>query len=91
MNEKYIVCPNCGYEYVSSEIVIPTTLFGKPEYIERDNEGKIIDYIGLKPDYKDYFYCENCNTGFSIITDITYNVKIEDKMDFDHDYETRLN
>lgn len=91
MNDKYITCPNCGKQYLPSEIFIPSAFFGKPRFIQRDENGKIIDIIGVEPDIEELYCCDNCETSFSITTKIQFETKVDIQSDFSHDYETRLN
>lgn len=90
MENKYVVCPNCGREYLPSEIFIPQSFFGKPTFIERDQHGKIITALGNQPDINEVYCCDNCETSFSVHTNISFETHIDIKTDFSHDYETRL-
>ena len=85
-----IKCPKCGHEYLPSEIFIPNTFFGFPVHIERDEAGKIIDFIGNSMDIEDTFICDKCNSNFKIKTDIVFNTSLIDDVDFDKDYVTVL-
>lgn len=90
MKDNFIKCPVCGYEYTPSEIYLPNSLLGKTDYVLRNGEGHIEKVFGVLPDSQEYFYCDNCNTGFEINANITFTTKIESKIDFEHLYETRL-
>ena len=87
---QIIKCPNCGYEYSPAEIFIPYNLVGKPEYVLRDEEGKITKILGLPIDLEEEFTCDKCNTTFVVTANINYDVRIDPQLDFAHEYETRL-
>ena len=72
---KYISCPNCGAEYHPAEVFISDYITGKPKHIEKDNEGKIIDCIGLQQDLEEIYKCDKCNTTFKVIAKFDYTVK----------------
>ena len=82
-----ITCPKCGAEYLPCEIFVPNQFFGKPLYIEKDNNGKILDVIGSDIDYTETYECDRCNTHFNINTKLSFNVTISDNVDFNSDYE----
>ena len=90
MKLAYIKCPVCGYEYTPSQIFIPNALLGKTKEVLRDNQGNIEKVLGEEPDLSEYYYCDNCNTGFIVTANIKFNTKVESKIDFEHLYETRL-
>lgn len=85
-----ITCPTCGREYLPAEIFIPDAFFGKPYSIDRDSEGKIIDYEGNSLDTSESYYCEKCNTPFIINSKITFDTKVDIKVDFDNDYVRKI-
>lgn len=85
---KFIVCPNCGYEYHSAEIFVPSAIIGKPVGIERDNNGKITKVISDNVNFKETYQCDKCNKHFSIVANIDYEVISDSNVDFDTDYET---
>ena len=51
MGFKVIKCPHCGREYLPVEIFYPTSFFGKPTNVYRDEQGKIENISG------DDMYC----------------------------------
>ena len=91
MLEQTIKCPRCGYEYLPSEIYIPNVFFGKPTFIQRDLEGHIYDVIGIPPDRKEEYVCDNCGAAFKVRVHIEFISKIDKEKDFNEDYETDLN
>ena len=83
---EIINCPYCNREYLPSEIFIPNAFFGRPYYIERDVEGKIIDIKGSTQDLIETFTCENCNKEFKIETKLSFK---SIPNDFEEEYERR--
>lgn len=81
-----IACPHCKYEYLPAEIYIPKYYFGKPYAIERDVEGKILNYEGTSIDLFETYTCDKCNHTFRIISKIGFSTE-EDKLEnFDEEY-----
>ena len=69
---KYIICPKCGAQYLPEEILYPNKFFGKPRFIERDSENKIIKFNGTSLDLNEIFICEFCDTKFEINVDVDF-------------------
>ena len=92
MKRKFVVitCPTCGREYLPAEIFIPKAFFGKPLYIERDTEGKIIDFAGGSIDNMETFYCEKCDKPFTVNAKIAFDTKSNLSIDFDEDYTHKI-
>lgn len=90
ISQQVIICPVCGCEYLPIEIFVPSSFFGKLNFIRRDENGKIKYFLGEEPDYIEYFKCGNCNNTFKIFANIQYNTQIEDKLNFNMLYETKL-
>lgn len=87
--KNIIKCPKCQREYLPGEIFIPNNFLGQPKEIERDEQGKIIDYRGINQNLRETFTCENCGYTFDIEAQITY--KVEGSMEnFDEEYITPL-
>ena len=84
-----ITCPKCGKEYMPSQIFIPKYFFGEPISIDRDNDRKIVGYIGTDMDTNETFCCDECNTEFHIKTKISFTTTIN-SIDFDNDYERKI-
>ena len=85
-----IACPSCGYEYLPAEIYIPKAYFGKPFMIERDKDGKIINYEGSSIDLFETYTCDKCNHTFRVISKIGFSTE-EDKLEnFDEEYSSPL-
>lgn len=92
MKRKFavITCPICGREYLPAEIYIPKAFFGNPNSIQRDIEGKIIDFDGNTIDSVETFYCEKCNKPFSVNAKILFDTKSNIAIDFDEDYTRKI-
>ena len=87
---KKIVCPVCKAEYTVQEIFIPKNFFGTIDNVEKDSEGKILDYTGADMDLKESYRCDYCNAKFNVIANIDF--KCKSKMnDFEKQYSTKLN
>ena len=85
-----IACPNCGYEYLPAEIYIPKSYFGKPFMIERDQDGKLVNYEGSSIDLFETYTCDKCNHTFRVISKIGFSTE-EDKLEnFDEEYSSPL-
>lgn len=90
MTDKVITCPRCGYQYLPAEIYVPRYFFGKPKYIRRDTEGKILSISGTKEDYEELYKCDNCNTSFKVVADIQFETTIDNISDTEYLHETKL-
>lgn len=88
--EILILCPHCGAEYLPAEIFIPSNFFGKPEDIDKDNEGKLEAYDGTPMDLKEDFICDKCGKEFEIIADIRFKSQLKSKEDFNEIYTSPL-
>ncbi len=73
--EPIIVCPHCGYEYLPAEIFIPKSFFGRPEDIERNDQGLIDVYDGTGMCLEEEYTCDNCGEKFIVNTDIKFKTK----------------
>lgn len=85
-----IKCPKCGYEYLPSEIYLPNTFFGKNYRIDRDENGKIVNFSGEKMNLNESFECWNCHTAFKVHTVVMFQCSIDKEKNFNEDYETKL-
>lgn len=86
-----ISCPHCNYEYLPAELYVPSGFFGKPNMIERDENGKIISYEGSSIDLFETYTCDKCNHTFRVIAKVGFSTE-EDKLEnFDEEYTTSLN
>lgn len=86
---KKIICPVCGAEYAVCEIYMPKSFLGNMT-IEKDKNGKIIDYVGQDMDLKETYRCDYCNSKFNVSANVDF--KTSSKVnDFEKSYSTKLN
>lgn len=69
---KYIRCPNCGFEYLPGEIFSPKHFLGEPRNIVRNNIGEILGYDGLGMDLEESFVCSNCDLEFNVYAKVNF-------------------
>lgn len=86
----FVKCPKCGREYLPSEIFIPKSFFGAPDFIKRDINGAIENFTGTSMDTDELYCCDNCNTSFKVTTKISFDTEINVETDFNSDYESTL-
>ena len=82
-----ITCPNCGAEYLPSELFIPKNFFGGSRYVEKDISGKIVDDV-KDMDLVETYRCDYC--GLKFIVKATVNFKTECKAKGFGDYSTKI-
>lgn len=82
-----IKCPNCGAEYVPSELFIPKNFFGGERNIEKDSSGKIIDEV-KDMDLTEAYRCDFCGLKFFVKASISFKTECKAK-NFD-EYSTKL-
>lgn len=70
-----IVCPSCGAEYLPQEIYIPNSFFGDIKHLEKDENGKITDFIGEPMDFKESYKCDFCSRKFYIMADVKFDTE----------------
>ena len=87
---KKIICPVCRAEYTVSEIFIPKYFFGTVDNVEKDANGKIIDYTGKDMDLNESYRCDYCNSKFDVYANINFKTDSK-KNDFSKKYSTKLN
>ena len=87
---ELIECPECGYEYLPSEIFVPKYYFGIPENIIRDDAGKIISYEGSSVDLFEKYVCDKCNTEFRVVSKLQLTTELGFPGNFNLDYVTKL-
>lgn len=85
-----IKCPNCGAEYLPSEIFYPKYFFSDPKVIVKDSDGKILHYSGSNMQLKESYTCDYCLKDFDVTAKITFNSELDKKYEFDKEYEIRL-
>lgn len=87
---EIIECPYCGYEYLPAEIFIPKYYFGKPENIQRDENGKLLSYEGSSVDLFEKYKCDKCDTEFRVVSKLQLTTELEFPGSFNSDYVTNL-
>lgn len=87
---KKIICPNCGAEYLPVEIFIPQSFFGNIKTVERDENGKITEFLGDNMDVNESYRCDYCSKKFSIETSIDFKTSVNSPS-IDSTYSTKLN
>lgn len=90
MQTVKIICPVCGREYLPEEIFVPS----KPSSIVRDNNGKIISYVGDSFSLEEQYCCDCCNTTFRVIGYTRFSTDVapivESKDIFNEEYTTKF-
>lgn len=84
-----IECPQCGCEYLPSEIFVPSFI-GHPKYIEKDLNGKILNCYGKMFDPVEYYICDKCNTKFKIKADVKFKTFIDHKTNVNEEFKMSL-
>lgn len=90
IKQEKIICPVCGQEYLPIEIFVPYNFFGTLNFIKRNEDGKIEYFLGQEPDYCETFTCTKCNTTFITKTQISFKTELNQKLDYEHLYVTKL-
>lgn len=87
--QQIIKCPNCQAEYLPAEIYLPDALLGRPRKIEKDSNGKILNYFGTNMDLMETYRCDFCNRKFNVTLNPKFFTDSPTK-DFTSDYSTKL-
>ena len=92
MSKKYnvIYCPNCGAEYLPAEIYLPNEFLGKPSHIEKNFEGKIIDFCDNTMNLCETYICDKCDTKFKISARVNFKTEAMPNESFNKDYVTEI-
>lgn len=85
-----IKCPQCGCEYLPAEIYVPEALIGRPKYIERDIDGRILNCYGKMFDPNEEYICDKCNTKFKIKADVKFKTYIDHKTNFNENFKMTI-
>lgn len=88
--KNIIVCPYCGAEYLPEEIYIPSDFLGSVKDIVKDDQGKILSFVGQPMNLKEEYTCDSCNHRFSVTANVTFKVAPCVEHDFNYDYSTKL-
>lgn len=86
----YITCPHCGREYLPAEIFYPNEFFGRPQDVERLNNGKIENFCGKTMNTEEEYICDGCLTKFKVMAKVTFTTKEISKYDMSKAYVTNL-
>lgn len=90
MSSKHIIrCCHCGAEYLPAEIFYPNDFLGKPRNIEKDFNGKLINYLGLNMNTTETYYCDYCGKRFKVDANIKFYVDSKVK-NYKNTYKTKL-
>ena len=89
MKDYKIKCPNCQAEYLPAEIFIPDALLGRPREIDKDANGKILEYFGTNMDLMETYRCDFCNRKFEVTLTPKFTTTSATK-DFKSEYKTKL-
>lgn len=84
-----IVCPKCGREYLPAEIYYPNSFFGRPQDIDRTNDGKIENFTGKSMDLEESYQCDNCGCRFQVSAKVSFKATEINKYDMSK-YSTPL-
>lgn len=88
--DSFIVCPVCGAEYLTEEIMFPDNMYGKPMNIIKDECGKILSFDGNSISLNESYKCDKCETSFRVKGTITYKTYVSVDDDFDDTYRTEF-
>lgn len=87
---ELIECPYCGYEYLPAEIYVCKAFIGAPNYIQRDNTGKIVSYENTSMDTQETYICDKCNTTFKVTAKLVFTTEVDKLENFDEEYSSPL-
>ena len=86
---QYIVCPNCGAEYLPCEVYYPNQFLGKSYEIDKI-DGKIDMFNGSNMNLEESYVCDNCETKFKVTAKVQFKTQVIDKYDMSKSYATPL-
>lgn len=85
MNRELIIkCPECGAQYLPSEIYYPKYFFGNPKDIFKDEKGEILGINGSDMDTVETYICDKCKKEFTVEAVIQFKVSQPNHL-FDED------
>ena len=86
---KKIVCPVCKAEYTVREIFIPDEFMGTIKEVDKDKNGKIINYLGKDMDLQESYRCDYCNSKLTITASVNFKCT-SDIIEFNKEHSTKL-
>lgn len=89
MAKHIIKCCHCGAEYLPAEIFLPNSFLGRPRDVEKDLNGKIINYLGSNMNTNEIYNCDYCHRNFSIEANVKFYTDSKTK-DFKTTYKTKF-
>lgn len=89
MAKHIIRCCHCGAEYLPAEIFLPNDFLGKPRAIEKDLNGKLINYLGKNMNINESYYCDFCGRKFNVEASVKFYTDSKSKK-FKSTYRTKL-
>ena len=87
--KNIVKCPYCGAEYLPAEIYMPDYFIGRPEDIQKNEKGKIINVTGEDMELVEHYRCDYCDRKFTITATVKFNTDSKTK-DFDNEHTTKL-
>ena len=90
MTEEIIKCPKCDWEYLPGEIFIPNRLVGQPKDVEKDINGKILDFDGWPQDLEETYICDHCGKPFKVYVHMDFTAEYDSKSDFSESYKSQI-
>ena len=87
-----IKCCNCGAEYLPAEIFLPNDFLGKPNSIEKDINGRIINFFGSNMNMFEKYICDYCGERLNIEASVKFYTSVRDKNKnkYKNNYRTQL-
>lgn len=89
MAKHIIKCCHCGAEYLPAEIYLPDAFLGRPRDIEKDLNGKIMNYLGSNMNVNETYTCDYCNRKFSVESSVKFYTDSKTK-DFKTTYKSKF-
>lgn len=79
-SNEIIRCPVCGAEYLPGEIYLPKCFLGQPEYVQRNNDNRIIDCFGnyATMGLVEHYCCDYCESNFKVFGKVRFFTQQEE-------------
>ena len=78
--KQVIKCPNCGAEYLPSEIYYRDEISGKAMGIQKDETGKILNFTDKDYTPVEHYECDICGEKLTVTVTTTYTVDSKKKL-----------